>query len=449
LPTRTKTDKPTVTETTTEPTLAPILSNNNVTPLGDNIVSQEVEAQPEVASMILPEFFVQIQTAQEGELDRTEILDKTKRYLTFRYLRDDQMKESLSKIDLKIVSGSSTPREPNNRKLLRQESRKLMLSTVTFEGEAHFKESAALPSIESVREITELAFTDFEREGIQLLVSLYKSSDDPVLSSVETLYADFTDSTIIVPPPSANTAQQPLGPSAISIIPVIAGTLSALIFLIGAYCISKKVKKAKELKIEEGSKYNFDTSDETAFSPQVKKKGFTNGSISGDTRSPGEPLPHPSEFRYSGDTTSDIGSELHYEESSFGVDDSYSISSQSYAYSMSYPPSVLGGHGGTSVSGNRTAIANSALGEYDEDESVAEISLDERRFNSIMQQGDEKGKKLDFSSVWKKAQTPTNSLMRKKEKKLADDGVSIFSEDADDNFSYMGSDLMMSEISGT
>jgi len=220
--------------------------------------------------------------------------------------------------------------------------------------------------------------------------------------------------------------------------------------------------------VNEGSKYNFNTfsDEETAFSPHSS-------------------LPHPNEFinsYNSGDTitsSNDIGSELalrHHEESnhkSFGVngDDTYSIASsavQSYAYSMSYPPSVLfnGGH--------------SALGEpndYDDQKdesfsSVAEISLDESRFNSIMLQQHHQqanDRKYDdnlskiISSVWKKAQTPTinssltilqnNKKNNEKENKTiqvqaGDDGISILSsEDLDDNFSYnMGSsDLMMSE----
>merc|ERR1712071_92820 len=99
--------------------------------------------------------------------------------------------------------------------------------------------------------------------------------------------------------------------------------------------------------------------------------------------------------------------------------------------------------GGSTITGNGLYVSGSS----DDDESVEEISLDDRRFNSIL--GNQK-KQPDFKSVWKAAQTPSTRLRISKSGTYSIGGSTIGAsstflsddEEADfDGFSDLGSDL--------
>ena len=328
-----------------------------------------------------------METTENGRINLDALIDSTSTYLTFQYLKQFQLYD-LNYIEIII------PLEQENRRI-----RSLAVITATFEGRAYFN-SELVPSDLEMAQVLTNAFNDDTEEGISLYIDLLKSTQDNILSSVKSVSAD-----IIIDGSSGNSDAS-LGVTGTSMIPIIAGAISALVFLLGAIFLARK----------------YDVFN----SPDVNK------SMEMNAKSP-YPSPKPNKRSL---PQSDIGSEFNFEADSLQDNDSYSIASSGFAYSMSFPPTNM----------PPASTAGSALGgyvsesDYEDEETVEEISLDERRFNSILGQ---KYPKKDFKSVWMEAKIPSTRLRNSRSVNQLDSRTFQTDDidDLDDTFSDLASDL--------
>jgi len=340
-----------------------------------------------ISSTPIPEFTLQLETSENGPIDAQTLIDTTTTFLTFQYLKHFE----LTYIEMNLVDPSSLER---NRK-----TRSLATAKAIFEGTAFFT-SVSTPTSEELATVTENAFDDGSDEGLVLFVNLLKSTQDIVLASIETVSIDLESDRSEL---NKNTDGSNAAPSRSrrSMIPIFAGAAAALSFLIGAIVLARKygIFKTSDIDME------FSKSP----SSMAERKSFPN---------------------------SDSESELQYEIESnpSNLSDSYSVASSAYNYSVAYPNQVPG-----------VGTSTSALGSYisdSEDESIEEISLDSRRFKSIMGQ---KSNRTDFKKVWKDAQTPDTRIKSPKYMSaMESQNRSYLSSDDDIDFdvlSDIGSDL--------
>lgn len=335
----------------------------------------------EKAAVEIPPFEMRIETTEIGFYDEEELIGVTITFLTYQYLILLDKKHGLNSISLSLVL-------PASRRL----KRSLEISKTTMEGIAYF-DSLPVPTREEMVRLTENSFSDESPQGTVVFMELLKSSQDPILTTVESVTIEIADGNgpITITDTSSNMNDgQSTGDGSTggggnggSMIPIVAGIVSSFFFLIGAVVLARKSNSRAQPKYDSAT-----VAQHVSASPSATKRD----------------LPR-----------SDIGGELQFEDESERDDnDSYSMASQSYAYSMSYPPSHLGAS--SSFGGAGSNILGSYESNSDDESSVTEISLDESRFNTILQQGEKKNKS-DFKSVWKDAQTPSTKLKSSRKKK--------------------------------
>merc|ERR1719162_870398 len=119
------------------------------------------------------------------------------------------------------------PEESRSRHL-----QSLPMVTATLEGTAYFW-SKSVPSEDEMTQVTKNAFK--ADDEIVMFINILKSSQDIVLASVQNVSGDLVDK-------KGNLNNSQFDGQGTSWIPIVAGGVSSLAFLVGAIILAKKYK---------------------------------------------------------------------------------------------------------------------------------------------------------------------------------------------------------------
>lgn len=414
LPTQKTTTTPTslpTRKTTTTPTATPTKTSVQITGAPTPKPSVKFTSRPttQLAFAPIPAFTLNLETSETGSINEQLLIDSTTTFLSFQYMKH-------------FTTNRFTYMEMNIVSIQRQRRRLRLLatSTITLEGTAYFT-SDTLPSEQDMAVVIENAFTDPSDDGSPLFMNLLKSTQDDVLASAERVSVDVeveddsnakadTGTTVTTGvgaenpniPNGNNNSGENMNTRVTPMIPIVVGAISALAFLVGAMVLARKYKIFEKPEMEAlSSSYNLNH----------KENVHPKAGSSSSKKSGGKPI---SAKKAASLPRSEIGSELDLSESDLSSfhDDSFSIASSAYAYSVTQSYTNVLSPSESAFGGDTYNGSERGRSMDEDDESVEEISLDERRFNQIL--GPSRGfQKPDFKSVWKDAQTPSTSLRKK------------------------------------
>lgn len=303
---------------------------------------------------------MKLDTSKTGKLNEQVLLDVTVTFLSYQYLNRLKEKYTLVSMSLNLVIPPTT-----------RERRSLAIIETTFEGVALFR-SFPIPPEEELLQLTEDSFKGISNKGAGEYIDLLRNTKDPILMTLQSISVEVAhgNGVIMISDSSENSMSPSLTGGRMSMIPFVAGAVSSVMFLFAVILIAKRSERItqKNCTCDDMMIQESETMEELEIS---------------------DPFPP----------------ELIYANQSSNRDDINSFTSQSYAYSFTYPRSEGRGipMSGTSNTSNDDDAFSAAVSSF------TNLSMEDSQFTPQVS-NDPESKDIVSIKERKYAQTPGFSV---------------------------------------